>query len=129
MAMLDQQEHRASGQINVHSVAKNHGHAHRRRSDHKWDARIVSRDNFRLTDQQFTVMDRLNNLLQSLLDDPAEVLRIRVVNPAIHETKTVGGTHDSIAMHIENGALKNGDSRKVTAKSPPSIAQLCIAGC
>ena len=100
--MHDKQQRGTRGQIRVNGICEDHRHTHCRGSDKKRDVRIIGFDDFSGTDQQFAVMYRLDEMLQSLLDLPAEVMAVKVIDSAVHKTIAIRGADDGIDFKVEN---------------------------
>jgi hypothetical protein len=71
----------------------------------------------------------LNVALQSLLNVPAEVVGLAMVDPAVHEAEAVGRTDYRIAVDFENRTMVNRNAWKITAESLPSFGKLCFHCC
>ena len=69
-----------------------------------------------------------DRVLQSLLDVPAEVMRVDGVDAAVHETEAVGRADDRFTINVEDRAAMDGDAFQVAAEALPRVSEFRFNG-
>jgi hypothetical protein len=101
-AVFDQQQHCAGGKVWIYCISQNHRYAHSGCRDDEGNPSVVGRDDLGLANEQLSVMPCANRFLQTPLDMPPEVVRIEMIDAAVHEAEAVGGTDNRFAVDVEN---------------------------
>lgn len=70
-------------------------------------------------------MDRLDQVLQSILNVPAKMVAVDTIDASIHETETIGRTNDSIDPQVQNRPAMNGHKVQIAAVPFPRIRK-CV---
>jgi hypothetical protein len=74
-------------------------------------------------------VSRLDRLLQPPLNVPTKVARVKVVDAAVHEAKTVRRTDDRFAVDIENRPAMDGNAGKIAAEPFPGVGEFRFNCC
>ena len=89
-----------------------HGNTHGRCGNQKARCFAICRDDGRLTDKQLSLMIVEDPFTNTVLDLDPEIRCVGGVYAAIHESETVCGTDDGIALDFKYRASNNRDILK-----------------